>query len=76
MEVFTVNSCEDDGIDLVSEAQLESLLGCIKDSQEVMIKWVDEEEGTKNSKILITDTLMARLKDGRFKLTATEEDED
>ena len=75
MEVFKVNKCTEDGIDLISEAQLESLLKCIKDSQEVMIRWVDEDEETKNSKILVTDSLMSRIKDGRFNLTATKQDE-
>lgn len=76
METFKVNTCTEDGIDLTSESQLETLLACIKDSQEVMIRWVDQDEGTKNSKILVTDTLMARLKDGRFNLTATKPDEE
>ena len=76
MEVFKVNKCTEDGIDLTSEAQLETLLACIKDSQEVMIRWTDEDEETKNSRILVTDNLMARIKDGRFNLTATKNDEE
>lgn len=73
MEVFNVNDCTEDGIDLKSEAQLESLLKCIKDSEEVMIRWEDEGEGTKRSKVLLTDNLMARIKDGRFNLTSSED---
>jgi len=76
MEVFKVNKCTDEGIDLKSEAQLETLFACIKDSQEVMIRWIDENEGTKNSKILITDGLMARIKDGRFEISASSENEE
>lgn len=68
-----VNSCTESGIDLKSEAQLETLFACIKDSAEVMIRWIDNEDETKNSKILITDNLLARIKDGRFTLTASEE---
>lgn len=75
MEVFNVNSCTEDLIDLTSESQLESLLTCIKDSQEVMIRWIDEEEGIKKSKILLTDNLMAKIKDGRLVLTATKEED-
>ncbi len=78
MEVFKVNSCTEDGIDLKSETQLESLLNKIKDSAEVMIKWEEENEdgyNVKRSKILITDNLMARIKDGRFNLISTKEEE-
>ena len=79
MEVFKVNSCTDDHIDLKSATQLESLLEMIKDSAEVMIKWEEEDDNedvVKKSKILITDELMVRIKDGRFNLTSTEEKED
>jgi len=74
MELFNVNKCTDEGIDLKSESQMETLLACIKDSQEVMIRWDDEDEGTKRSKVLITDNLMARIKDGRFVITSTAEE--
>lgn len=76
MEVFNVNKCTEEGIDLKSESQMETFLGCVKDSQEVMIRWKDENEGTKNSKILITDNMMSRIKDGRFVITATQENEE
>lgn len=84
MEVFKVNKCTEDGIDLVSDQQLESLLEKIKDSAEVMIKWketvpeTDEEEEyeTNRSRILLTDSLMSRIKDGRFNLTSTKEIEE
>ena len=75
MEVFNVHICEDDRIVLKSEKQMESLFEQIKDSAEVMIRWKDEDEGTKNSKILITDSLMSRIKDGRF-IISSEEDLD
>lgn len=74
MEVFKVNKCTEDEIDLTSEAQLETLLKCIKESEEVLIRWIDEDEGKKCSKVLLTDNLMARIKDGRFNLTASAED--
>jgi len=61
---------------LKSEAQMETFLSCVKDSQEVMIRWNDTNEGTKNSKILITDSMMARIKDGRFVVKSTTEDEE
>ena len=76
MEVFNVNRCTEEGIDLKSEAQMETFLSCVKDSQEVMIRWNDTNEGTKNSKILITDSMMARIKDGRFVVKSTTEDEE
>ena len=44
MEVFKVNKCTEEGIDLKSEAQMETFFTCVKDSQEVMIRWVDDEE--------------------------------
>ena len=75
MEVFNVNSCTEEGIDLKSEKQLESLFEKIKDSADIMIRWEDEDEETKRSKILLTDSLMSRIKDGRFVLTSTEEEE-
>ena len=77
MEVYKVNSCTEEGIDLKSQEQLESLLKEIKDSSDVMIKWdvKDEDEDVieKKSKILLTDNLMPRIKDGRFSLTSTVE---
>ena len=76
MEVFNVNRCTEEGIDLKSEAQMETFLSCVKDSQEVMIRWNDKDEGTKNSKILITDSMMARIKDGRFVVQSTASGED
>jgi len=75
MEVFKANSCSDETIDLTTEAQLETLLKCIKDSEEVMIRWTDDDD-KKCSKILITESLMVRVKDGRLSLTSTEEEED
>lgn len=74
MEVFKVNSCTEDGIDLKSDTQLESLLEKIKDSAEVMVKWTEENDDrdeVKRSKILLTDNIMTRIKDGRFNLTST-----
>lgn len=79
MELFKVNSCSEDGIDLVSESQLESLLNRIKDSAEIMIRWNEEDDNGEEkrcSKILLTDNLMARIKDGRFNLTSTKEIEE
>lgn len=82
MEVFDVNECTDSRIDLTSERQLESLYEKIKDSAEILIRWEDEDRDgnpVKKSKILLTDNLMSRIKDGRFTLTASEsgeEDED
>jgi len=76
MEIFKVNRCTEDLIDLKSPAQMESLFEMIKDSAEVMIKWEDEDadgDDVKKSKILITDGLMSRIKDGRFEITSTEE---
>ena len=74
--MFKVNKCTDEGINLKSEAQMETFLECVKNSQEVMIRWIDEEEEKKHSKILITDNLMSQIKDGRFVVTSTEYDED
>lgn len=72
MEVFNVHVCNDERIILKSETQMESLLKEIEDSQTVMIRWIEEdeeeEEPVKRSKVLITDGLMARIKDGRFVL--------
>jgi len=79
MEVFDVNECTDNKIDLKSEKQLESILGYIKDSAEILIHWEDEDDNgntVKRSKILLTDNIMSRIKDGRFILTATEEMEE
>lgn len=73
MEVFNVNKCTGEMIELKTEKQLESLFLQIKDSAEVLIRWEDEEEGTKKSQVLLTDNLMARIKDGRFTLTSSEE---
>ena len=79
MEVFNVNECTDERIDLKTEKQLESLLGYIKDSAEVLIRWESEDNDgntVNKSKILLTDNIMARIKDGRFVLTATEQVDD
>ena len=84
MEVFKVNSCTEDGIDLVSEKQMESLFERIKDSADIMIKWTEtvpetdrlEAYEANRSKILLTESLMARIKDGRFSLTSTREVEE
>ena len=80
MEIYNVNSCSEELIDLKSEDQLESLLKNIKDSSEVMIRWKeysDEHDcDVKKSKILLTDNLMARIKDGRLALTSTKEIEE
>ena len=76
MEVFKVNKCTDSSIDLKTAAQMESLFEKIKDSEEIMIKWVGEDEDeneVSKSKILITDGLMARIKDGRFEITSTQD---
>ena len=75
MEVFNVNSCDEEQIDLKSDEQLESLLNKIKDSQEIMVKWEEENEESgeleKRSQILVTDGLMSRIKDGRLRLTSS-----
>ena len=76
MEVFNVNKCTDEMIELKTEKQLESLFLQIKDSAEVLIRWVDEGMGTRKSQVLLTDNLMARIKDGRFTLTSSEEVEE
>lgn len=79
MEVFNVNKCSEDGIDLTSADQLESLLDKIKDSEECMVKWTEEDDGgydVKRSKILLTESLMSRIKDGRFSLTSTKKVEE
>jgi len=79
MEVFNVHSCSEELIDLKSDTQLESLLNMIKDSKEVMIKWEEEDEDgdmMKKSKILITDELLVKLKDGRLVLTSSKEKEE
>lgn len=75
MELFKVNDCTEELIDLKTSDQLESLLEKIKDSEEIMIKWETEDEDeqvTKKSQILLTDSLMARIKDGRFRLISSE----
>lgn len=80
MEIFNVNSCTEELIDLKSESQLESLLNMIKDSKEIMVRWEAEDEDSgemmKKSKILITDELLVRLKDGRLALTSSKEKEE
>lgn len=76
MEVFDVHTCGDNKIVLKSEKQMETLFNQIKDSADVMIRWEDDDEGTKNSKILITDGLMSRIKDGRFIISSEEYDEE
>ncbi len=55
---------------------METFLECVKNSQEVMIRWVDRDEEEKHSKILITDNLMSQIKDGRFVVTSTKEDDE
>ena len=74
-----MNKCTNDNLDLKNEKQIESVLELIKDSAEIMVQWEDydnDEIPVKKSKIIMTDGLMARLKDGRFTLTATEETEE
>jgi len=76
MEVFNVNKCTDEGIDLKTENQLTSLFEKIKDSEEIMVRWEEEDDDDdeviiKRSKVLLTDNLMARIKDGRFNLTSS-----
>ena len=74
MEVFKVISNTDDKIVLESEKQLESLFNEIQKEQNVMIRWQDEE--CNKSKLLVTEGLMARIKDGRFILESSEEVEE
>lgn len=76
MEVFDVNDCTENYINLKTEKQLESLFEKIKDSAEVMIRWDNKDERENHSKILLTDGLMSRIKDGRFALTASEDYEE
>ena len=84
MDVFKVNSCTEDGIDLVSEKQMESLFEKIKDAADIMIKWTEtipeidsmDEYEANRSKIRLTGSLMDRIKDGRFSLTSTKEVEE
>lgn len=79
MEVFDVVSNKDDKIVLKSEKQMESLFNEINKEQNVMIRWIEtgeDEDGdeveVKRSKLLVTEGLMARIKDGRFILEAKE----
>lgn len=76
MEVFKVNLCTENGIDLISEEQLESLYQKIKDSEDIMIRWIDEDEDEQKSQILVTDSIMSRIKDGRFILTSSKSDDE
>ena len=76
MEVFKVISNTDDKIVLESEKQLESLFNEIQKEQNVMIRWQDEDSETNKSKLLVTEGLMARIKDGRFILESSEEAEE
>ena len=77
MEVFDVVSNKDEKIILKSETQMQTLYTEIEAEHDVLIRWTeeetDEEEEVKKSKLLITEGLMARLKDGRFVLESEEE---
>ena len=76
MEVFDVNDCTESVINLKTEKQLESLFEKIKDSADILVRWEDENEEKKHAKILLTDGLMSRIKDGRFHLTSSEDFEE
>lgn len=82
MEVFEVVSNTDDKIVLKNEKQMESLFNEINKEQNVLIRWNeigeddDEEDiSLKKSKLLVTEGLMARIKDGRFILEAEEKED-
>ena len=47
MEIFKVNSCTEDGVDLTSTTQLESFLQKVKDGADIMVKW-KEKRASKN----------------------------
>ena len=82
MEVFDVVSNTDNKIVLKTESQLQTLYGEIVAEHDVMIRWTEPEidedgdetdEKIKKSKLLVTEGLMARLKDGRFVLESEEQ---
>lgn len=80
MEVFNVVTNEDNKIILASEKQMESLFELMKAEEIVMIKWEEEAEDEdgddvtlKRSRILPTEGLMARIKDGRFIIESRED---
>ena len=80
MEVFEVVSNTDDKIVLKNEKQMESLFNEINKEQNVLIRWneIKEDEddiSVKKSKLLVTEGLMARIKDGRFILEAEEKED-
>ena len=52
---------------------METFLTCVKDSEEVMIRWNTGD--CKKSKVLITDSMMSRIKDGRFVVESTTNNE-
>ena len=79
MEVFDVHKATDNKIILKSELQMETLFKSIQESEPVMLRWIvkaEDEDGNEvtipHSQILITDGLMARVKDGRFIIKSKE----
>ena len=66
---------EDKGIVLKSQKDLESLYSELKNDIEVLLRWSADVEGKIyiKSHILVTDGLMAKIKDGTFTLSALEE---
>lgn len=79
MEVYDVVKNTDDRIILKTEEQLQSLFENIKEEKDVIIRWVEEDKNDsdikiKRSKLLVTEGLMARIKDGRFILESKKEE--
>lgn len=75
METFDVVSNSDAKIILKSEKQMESLFEQIKVEAIVLIRWEDDD-GNYCARILPTEGLMARIKDGRFILESSRDSED
>ena len=75
MEIFDAHNVTDNRITLKSEKQLESLLECIRGEKEIMLRWEDDDSN-KMSKVLITEGLMPKVKDGRLVLESRNEDEE
>ncbi len=82
MEIYDVVSNTDSKIVLKDERQLQSLYDEIVEERNVMIRWEEKGENdnedevlVKQSKLLVTEGLMARIKDGRFILEQRSEEE-
>lgn len=71
MEVFKVHKVTDEKIILMDDRQLETLFNEIKNDQDFIVEWI--EENHKKSKLFLGDGLLSRLKDGRLVLEARKE---